>query len=315
MELSLDAIIDETLVDLYGATEFPQQVVCQNGIDNNDTTLTLVGESFDGTPAAVLGDVLEFGTELILVVDASSATDTTLVVQRGHRLTTPAAIATSDVGYLNPRFPRSTLKKNLISQVLPKLDALCPNRETAEYVIEPGRGYVELEANTISVDRVRYQFTEEPMRIVELPGWEFHRDMPNGTGKYLAVSGDVTDDDTLIVTRNFSWKFLDSSTDLPVENPDGADYLLVEDFMRDIPSLYLKAYTFLGRQVGRAEVDRLADWDEAEAQKRGVDVRTLQMLWTELYARVDEVKGLRPRSIQRHFRKMPTSRGDRKSVV
>lgn len=301
--LTMGALIDETLDHLSKYSERPAHLVL--GADAlsasaSDVTLTLSL----GAGSVNETDLLEFGSELMLVTAKSTDATPVFTVARGYLGTTVASHNTADTGGVNPLYPRYQVERALrratttMNRALPSIASTVSTRVA-------GKQYVSMPADTVRVLEVGYMnpapsdFTGVASdRYTEIGGWEFVDDVPSSivsTGKLLRLPSWVRDDQQLVVKRHAPYAWSGSGESATLAVPLGAE---------DLPVLFAAARLVTGREISRSEIDKVEEWNHEAAIRGGVNIRLLQVLWADFYRRIDEVRGTHLVPKYRPFRKM-----------
>ena len=293
--VTLGALIEETLDSVYRSAERPTPVVVgANAIDNDaDITFTLSAGSLDVTDRAEgpLG-------ELMLVTAKSNDATPIYTVSRAYQATTKADHPTGTVFLKNPDFTRAQVKRWIQRAVSSIMNTELPFWTTDEYARHVDFQYIELPDDSLKVLRVRY-FGLIEGRFSDVGGWEF-QEVPTNlvpSGRVLRVSAAISTDDTLIVDVQRPYVFTGAGEDATVPLPVSG---------QDIPVLYAAAYGQSRREVSRAELDKIEEWNQDQAIRAGVNLRMIRDMWGEVYRRVDEAKRNHRMPKTRPYQKMPT---------
>lgn len=110
-ELTVSDLVEETRRLIYGTTRSALNRLAA-GITDTDTTLTL---EFD-VQGAVRGSLIDIDDELIWVIDSNASTKQ-LTIIRGYLGTIPTAHDAAAIVDVNPRFPRSYIKRSLQQEI------------------------------------------------------------------------------------------------------------------------------------------------------------------------------------------------------
>lgn len=293
-EVSLDDLIDEALDALYRTTERPLSRVM--GATALSTTANTEMTLQSGAEAVGISDVLEFGDELVLVTAKTTGATPVFTVSRGYGGTEKGTHPSGTVGYKNPPFPRATVSRWITRAIDSVMNTELPYWESTVSQRQTGLQYIELPSDTIDVLQVRHM-SDLTGRIADVGLWEFEDDMPTdyvSSGKALRVHSGVTDDDDLIVTVRRPYLINDGVYRLPA-------------VARDVPVLFAAAYGQSRREVSRAELDKIEEWNQEQAIRAGVNLRMVRDLWGEMYRRIDEAKRVHRMPKKRVYRKIPRS--------
>ena len=103
ISVTLGTLIDRTIMHLEGATDRPLTRTLASALTASATDVTFTLDDADGISVS---DVVEVGSELLLVTAKNSDPVPVITVSRGYYFTTVAAHAIGDVVAVNPRHPR-----------------------------------------------------------------------------------------------------------------------------------------------------------------------------------------------------------------
>lgn len=292
--VSLGALIDETLDGLYRASERPRRlVVGSDAVDDiNDTQFTL------SAGHAAVTDMVEGGAELMLVVGKTQDATPVYTVARGYLGTDRETHPTGKALLLNPPYPRATVKRWVLRAINGLMNTELPYIETSSHQTIPVGGLIELPEDTIEVLAVRHYGVLDG-RVADVGGWQFEDGLPASilaSGKGLRVHSGVTPDDEVLVTVRRPYSFQGEGEEATVQLPVAA---------QDIPVLWATAYGQSRREVSRAELDKIEEWNQEQAIRAGVNLRMIRDMWGEVYRRVDEAKRVHRLPKHRPYRKMP----------
>lgn len=295
---TLTQFVDAAKIDLQQPAEEGLRVVLSADITDAATTFELT----DADAAVNVSDLIEFGDELVLVTAKSADASPVYTVARGYYNSTAAAhTAATDIGVVNPQFPRIQIIEG-VKRAFTRLDALgVPLVESATYTISTASDYdLELPAGTREVFSVMYVDTTD--RIQELDGWRFHQDLPTGTytnGNSLRLPRYVKNGWTLHVTYRSPYRW----STYPSE-PVAASTIDIPEGAVDLPSLYAAAYCISRREVSRQDIDRADEWAAQEAT-RGSGPAIARLMWQEFYRSLDEARRVLYVPARRPFIKPP----------
>ncbi len=293
--VSLGSLIEETLDSVYRSAERPTPVVVgSNAIDDDsDTTFTLSAGSLNVT------DRVEGPLGELMLVTAKSADATPIyTASRGYQVTVKADHPTGTIFLKNPDFTRSQVSRWIQRAVSSIMNTELPWWETKTYQRHTDFQYIELPADSLNVLRVRY-FGLIEGRVSDVGGWEF-QEVPTtlvASGRILRTSAAISEDDDLIVDVQRPYVFTGAGEDATVPLPVSG---------RDLPVLYAAAYGQSRREVSRAELDKIEEWNQDQAIRAGVNLRMIRDMWGEVYRRVDEAKRNHRLPKNRPYQKMPT---------
>jgi hypothetical protein len=288
--VTLGSLIDRALLELQGPAEQGMRVVlADSGLDNTGgTTFTLL--AIDGITSANPTDLIEFGSELVLVTEKTDDPVPVYTCARAYYMTTAAAHVAGSIGHVNPSHPRRRVAEG-IRRSFARLEALgIPNRKVNTFVRSDGFSYLEMPADTRDVLQVLYWGTDG--RLLPLDGWRFFDTVPTAkfsTGKALNLGRYVADEDELeiVYTTPYRWS---SFPDDPTED---ATIVMVEG-TEDLPALYASAWVLSAREISRSELDRSEEWNRSEPLERGQSGALVRARWQEFYRALDEARRLDP---------------------
>lgn len=293
--LRLGDLVDETLEYLYRLTERPASVNVSGLVASITPTFTVAAGQYDHVAPS---DILEIGTELLLVVSKSSDAVPTFTATRGYLGTTPTAHASGAVALKNTPWPRTTVARAVERVFERTLRVFVPNRRSSIKQVSPGLNIVLLDEDSEGVFEVRHDIRDTG-RIVPVGGWEFLEDLPTsryGSSKALLVPTYVTDSDELLVTERVPYTWDGSGEDATLDVPEGVD---------ELPVLYAAARLMTGREISRTDIDKVEEWNAEEAQRQGLNLRLIRELWGDFYRALDEARRVNPPPKHRPYRKMP----------
>ena len=252
-------------------------------------------------------DVLEFGSELVLVSDKSQSN--ILTVARGYMGTPINEVVLSGTqGIKNPRWPRFQVKRALEQAVSSGLVAALP--EVHGFAASPLEDSTILEVAADIVDVTRVAVLDSEGRVIELSRWDFLDHLPATMvpdGKAIQVQGGPDEDDTFWCTgiRPYHW-YSEEGVDRGIGGAptEEEDYVKLPVFGDDLPMLWAAAKMATGRELSRGELDRVEEWNQEAAIAQGVNIRLIRELWGEFYRRVDEVRKHQPVKKHRPYQRM-----------
>jgi len=300
--LTREQLIDEALDWLYQAQERPRPVrVGSNNIGGDtDTTFTLHADDFG---LVSVTSVLELRQELILVTVKSSDATPVFTGSRGYAGT--AAIEGRGTGeelLLSPTYQRGKVARNIARFFEGPANVYLPYKVSAVYNRTADMQYIELPADTMDVLGVKYQ-NPDTGRFDDLDGpFRFHDDIPIAviaSGKALTVSSAVADDTDIIVVTQEPYAWTEDEAVVHDEN----DSILVPVGSQDLASLWAAGYTALGRELQRAELDSIEEWNQDEVVRTGVNLRLVAETWRTFYRRVDEARRVHMTPRRREYRR------------
>lgn len=293
--VTLGTLIDRALKQVRGPYEVGRPIARSVSLDAVTTTFTLTG-----TVAPL--EILEFGSELMLVTLKSTDPDPVYTVIRGYYGTTATTHGANEAGLAGPIFTRQAAKDGVVA-CFPHLEANgLPLVQTAvmDPVTDPaltldGRVVVELPADTREVYSVRYG-------LEDVPRWRLFEALPTSvysTGKALFLPYGWAAGYELYVTYSTPYRWSGhptggepTSESETVTLPEEAVYL---------PSTYAAAWMLQGREISRHELDRSEEWARTEPLRGGVSGQVVQRHWQKFYRDLDEAKRIDPPLPRRPF--------------
>lgn len=295
VSVTMSTLVDRTLEQVQTFTELGKTVVRTNALTASETTFLLTGFT------AAVSDVLEFGTELMLVTAKSSAVDPVYTVSRGYYGTTAAAHDALEVGRLNPQWNRKRVA-TAIQDAFRALEAfdvivltttVVTPTESAE---DQNRFVLAVPADAREVRIVRND-------LVELTGWEFLEELPTAdypTGKVIRLPRwiDTTHDFAVVYRGPYRWSTYPDTPDedATITVPEGADSL---------PCAYAAAWLLSSREISRQELDRGQEYSTTEPVRGGISAALVRSMWAEFYRKLDEVRRMDPAPTRRPFVRRP----------
>jgi hypothetical protein len=290
--VTLGTLVDRALEELRSQYEVGRPVVRSDSLDPTDNQFTL-------NISVNVGDILEFGSELMLVTVKSTATPAVYTVLRGWDNTTAIARDANEAGYVNPTFSRKAAASGVKRSQSCIESAPIPFLKTEEYtpVADPfdtsnGYNVVELPEETTDVWYVRDG-------VRDIPRCRFLDNVATttyDTGKVLVMPLGWDATWTVMVTRQVPYRWDsypdDPDEDAEIELPEGCDYL---------PSTYATAWVISGREVSRTEIDRSEEWNRTEPTRGGVAQSVVRDKWQQFYRKLDEARRLDVHTPRRPF--------------
>jgi hypothetical protein len=298
LTLTLGELIDRALMDLVDPGGQGRQVVLGSDAlsTTSDTQFTLVDA--DGVNQT---DVVEFGSELVLVTEKSADADPILTVSRGYYTTTAAVHAAGTVGHVNPTYPRKRIAE-AIRRSFGRLEALgVPVIKTSTVTREAGYSYAEMPGECREVYEVLYWGDDG--RLLVLDGWAFHDNLPTSkfsTGKSLNLPNYVADADELEVKYRAAYRW----SEHPVA-PTEASTIQIPEGAEDLPALYAAAWLVSSREISRSDIDRAEEWSQTAPFERGQSSTLVRAKWQEFYRALDEARRLNPMPQPITYRRRP----------
>jgi hypothetical protein len=293
---TLDQLIDDTLGEVSRYDERGYRVVLDaTGIPGpSDTTIHLV----DGARVSI-SDVIEFGSELVLVTGKTADTIPAITIARGYDGSTPAAHAGNTLGTGNPQFARRRVGK-AIQAALPSMDA---NRifvvQSLAMERTPGTQMIVMPENCRDVLQVGFLDADTARFEDDLGGWQFFDHLPLtevDTGKIVRLPRYVRDGDILTVAFRVPYRW----SSHPAE-PVGTDTIELPEGAENLPVMYARARLVTNRELSRIQLDRSEEWSNSQSVVQGVTSGLVRQMWQEYYKAVDEAKTLNRTIIPRPF--------------
>lgn len=285
IEVSLGTLVDRALEELRSQYEVGRPLVRSDSLTPEDNQFTL-------SASVNVGDVLEFGAELMLVTNKTTGTTPTYTVYRGWDNTEATVHDPNEAGFVNPTFSRkaaaSGVKRSLTCIESTQAGLMFLKTETYTPVADPfdtstGLLVVELPEETRDVLYVRHGLLDVRrtrfLDNVSILTYE--------TGKVLALPLGWDATMTVDVTREVPYRWSsypdEPTEDDTIEMPEGCDYL---------PSSYATAWVISGREVSRTEIDRSEEWNRTEPTRGGVAQSVVRDKWQQFYRKLDEARRL-----------------------
>lgn len=296
---TLDELIDATLQEVARYDERGYRVVLDSvGIPATSTvTFSLV----DATRVSI-SDVIEFGSELVLVTGKTADPIPVITVSRGYDGTTAAVQAAGLPGMVNPQFARSRVGK-VVQQALTRMDAarvFCVLNATFNKTV--GAQYVAMPDACRNVLRVGVFDTKTLRFEDDIDGWQFFDNIPTATvssGKIVRLPRYVHDADNLIITYRVPYRWSTWPT-----APGGTATITLPEGAEDLPSIYASARLVSRRELSRLDLDRSEEWSRSQSVVQGVTSGLVRQMWTEFYKALDEAKTLNVMPIPRPYVRM-----------
>lgn len=261
----------------------------------SDTQITL-----SGAPANV-SDLIEFGSELVLVTAKNSDPDPIYTVSRGYYGSSAAVSAAGTIGVINPQWARVRVAEAIL-RAFPRLEALgLPLIESATMNCATGTTYVVLPEPVREVKSVGY-FQAQTGRFMPLDSWQQFDNLPTSVianGKILRMARyvDPADDLQVTYTTPYRWSTHPAA-------PNEAATIQIPEGAVDLPAAYAAAWLVSKREISRSEIDRSTEWNQGEPQRGGVSSTLVRNLWQEFYRQLDEARRLSPMPIARPYIRM-----------
>jgi len=294
--VTLGSLVSRALLDLQDPATVPLSTTLTGTLAINGTTCSLTDAS-----SVFVSDVLEIGSELLLVTAKTSDAVPVLTVARGYYGSTAVQHTTSEVVYVRPKYPRIRIAE-AIKRSFSRLEALgLPLVTSATFRRSTGAKAVVMPATTRDVLRVGY-FAGDG-RYWDLDAWEFFDDVPTSkisTGKLLRIPRYVSDTDDLEITYRIPYRW-SSYPNAPGET----DTITMIEGTDELPAVYAAAWILSRREMKRTEIESAEEWNQGEASRSGVSGATVRQQWQEFYRMLDEARRLTPApAVHRPYRKM-----------
>lgn len=286
---SLADLIDRALFELEAPSERGVRVVM------GDTALDSVeANEFELSSGALnVSDLVEFGSEMLLVTSKSADTSPVYGCARGYYSTTPAVQAAGAVGVVNPQFARRRVA-DAVDRSFTRLEGLgvVPVRSLSAF--PEVAAHLDLAADVRRVLRVMY--IGPTGNLVELDGWRQFSNVPSGlspAGNVLQLPWYVTVDDELHLTyeASFGWTgtFPDETATVDLPAPAA-----------DLPAVFAAAWLVSGREISRAEIDRSNEHTTQDQVRVQSGTGLVRAKWQEFYRSLDEALRVMSHDIPKH---------------
>lgn len=286
--VTLGTLIDRTILHLEGAMDRPLSRTLAEALlaDATDVTFTV-----DDAEGISVSDVLEVGSELMLVTAKSADPVPIVTVSRGYYFTTVAAHAIGAAVAINPRHPRRRIAE-AIRRAPARMEALgLPLIISDTFNRTDDMKYVEMPAETRDVLSVGYISLVDG-RWYDVSAWRFVDNVPTAkvaSGKMVRLSRRIGNDDDLEINYRVPYRWSSHPDD-----PDETDTIDLYEGTDDLPSLYASAFMLAAREIARTDIDRAEEWNQSEPSRGGVSASVLRLQWQEFYRALDEARRLVP---------------------
>lgn len=300
--VTLSQLVDRALLELQAPSENGFRVVVGSvGLDTAGSTTFTLTDPDRVAPT----DLIEFGSELVLVTGKTDDAVPVYTCARGYYGTAAGAAPSGTVGVVNPTYPRHRVAE-AVRRSFARLEAfgVTPVR-SGTFTRPAGKGHVLMPAGTKEVYDVWY--LSDDGRLHDLDRWQFDHSLPTGkfaTGCAIRLPYYVSDTDELEIRYRgpYRWStFPDPPTmGSTIEIPEGAE---------DLPALYAAAWMVASREISRNEIDRSEEWQRTEALgDRGSPGAFVRAQWQSFYRALDEARRINHVPARRHYVRMPKVR-------
>lgn len=293
---TLDELIDDTIQEVgrYDERGYRVQLDAVGLPLVSSTTCSLVS----GTRVNI-SDVIEFGSELVLVTAKTADIIPIFTVARGYDGTTAAVAAPSAIGIVNPVFARRRVGK-VIQTALTRMDAARVFvTATAQFSRTVGLSYIEMPAACRQVLRVGFFDASDRRFEPTIDGWQFFDDIPTTevtSGKIVRLPRYALDDDVFSVTYRLPYRWSTYPT-----APTGSATITLPEGAEDLPSMYASARLVSRREISRLQVDRSEEWNASQGIVNGITQGAVRQMWSEFYKCLEEAKTLNVQAVPRPF--------------
>jgi hypothetical protein len=295
--VTLGTLIDRALSELRGPHDKGLRVVLSGSLTDSATTFSLV----DGS-AVNVSDLIEFGSELMLVTAKTADVVPVFTVARGYYGTTAAAQSASAVGEVNPPYPRIRLA-DAVRRSFARLEALgLPLVTTSTFNRVTDKRHVLLGESVREVLRVSH-LDEETGEWIDLDKWSHVTNVTTSIasgGNLLAIPRYVQDEDDLEVTYRTPYRW-STHPSVPVE----ASTISLREGTEDLPAMYAAAWMVGAREISRQQLDKSTEWNQGEPARGGISMSLVRLKWQQFYAAIDEARRLDPVPIHRPYVRQP----------
>jgi len=235
--------------------------------------------------ALKVNDLAEFGSELVLVTEKSADVTPIYTVHRGYYGTTAVAHGAAATGQANPQFPRRRAA-DFVNKALTRMSALgVPLISSGTFNRESGKRQIVLPEDVHQVLQVLY-VNPTTGRVLPLDGWQEYDNLPTtlaSSGKVLSIPWYVMDADDIhvVYSEPYTWTGTFPEEDATVTLPAAAV---------DLPATYAAAMLVAGREVSRAQLDRVEEWAQTEPLRGQGGGALVRAKWQEFYRLLDEAR-------------------------
>lgn len=297
--VALGSLIDSALYELESAGDRARPVVIGATAlsATSDVDFTLASGDLQ------VSDIVEFGSEIVLITARSEDATPIYRCSRGYYGTTATTHASGVVGVVNPPYPRRRVA-DAINRCLTRLEALgVPLVTSAALSREAGLRYIELPTNVRQVLQVLHINTTTG-KVLPIDGWRVFSSIDTditASGKLLHLPNYVMDADELqVIYRSpYTWTGTFPAETATVEMPSGSS---------DLPASYAAAWLVSAREVSRQELDRAEEWSRTEPVRGGSSGALVRAKWQEFYRALDEAQRVVAFEVPKHRPFIPTPR-------
>lgn len=298
-------LIEETLDNLYADSERPLQVTvgsnALSGASDTDFTLATSAE----WEAVNTTDILESGSELLLVTAKSADATPVFTVVRGYSGTTKVDAATGATMLLNPLWTRERIKRALTRCFRSVLATHLPYIKATTLFKVANTNYMQVPAEALRVTGLGY-VDPNNKKYVPLHQWQMEDNLPvtgiTGvtTGKLVTLNPVVTNTTTLLLSYERAYKWTTGDTAPASE----ADTVELHFGSEPLPALWAAAFLVAGREVTRLQIDKVEEWNHEASVRAGVNLRMVRDLWQGFYRALDEARRVPNMPRHRPYRKL-----------
>ncbi len=282
VSLQMSTLIDRTLEEVQAPAEVGRTVVLVTALAAADTQSALTG-------TAAVTNVIEFGSELLLVTAKTADVIPIYTFRRGYYGTTAAAQTVGAVGYLDPQFPRYRVMQ-AVRRAFDALEAMGVPLIKSEMLTPAASPFTGDTQLTLDPGEAVREVLDVRLNQYSVANWEFIDNVPVAeapSGNLIRLRWGADSADTFSVTYRvpYRWSSTPVTEASTIEVPEGAEFL---------PSAYAAAWLCNAREVSRHDLDRVSEWTEGEPTRAGVSARMVQAQWQAFYRRLDEARRLNP---------------------
>lgn len=312
IEVPFSTLIEEALSYLYRTEErpLPVQVGSVDMPLPSDDEFSVVEAA---SPEVNRTDLLEYGQELLFVTKrVETGPDPILTVIRAYGGSpNEGAILNQEYLFKGPRWKRFHVARAIIRGLSGSIFRYLPMTIETTIMVTgtEGGSWVALPDDTLDVIRVGWDpdYLSGPQWFDD---WKYERDF-SASPTLQALRLPTVMASPLVVRRKIPYTWRDPANSMFVGHPpwgqDGERYLVrLWAGTEDLIALYAAAYVVTGREVSRVEVESMEQWSADNAQRYQINLRLVQMLWTQFYERMNESRPLHRFETNRPFRRRKT---------